>query len=84
MDWLVNSPVGNLIDHAWDTLKRHIASRNIPPRTIPELEIALRGERHAISILLELFKSDSIQTDFRCPVSIALHRHQTNYYLFAD
>ncbi|GFW95337.1 hypothetical protein TNCV_2970591 [Trichonephila clavipes] len=33
----------NPIEHAWDVFGRRFAQRTIPPRTVQELKIALRG-----------------------------------------
>lgn len=55
IDWLINSSDGNLIEHAWDALEIRVTAPNMPPRTIPELEITLRENRDRI--LQELFNN---------------------------
>lgn len=43
MDCPVSFFDGNSIKHAWNALGRRVTPRNMPPLTIPELQIALRG-----------------------------------------
>ena len=44
MAWRANSPDVNPIEDSWDALGRIIAMRQLPPRTILELKIALVEE----------------------------------------
>ena len=44
MDWLVQSPDLNPIEHAWDILQRAISARPVLPRTLQELKDALVAE----------------------------------------
>ncbi|GBL86859.1 hypothetical protein AVEN_96083-1 [Araneus ventricosus] len=44
MDWPARSPDLNPIQHVWDALRRAIATRNPPPRTIQEMKTTLLNE----------------------------------------
>ena len=44
MAWPANSPDLNAIEHTWDALGRATAMRQLPPKTILELKIALVEE----------------------------------------
>ncbi|GFU65124.1 transposable element Tcb2 transposase [Trichonephila clavipes] len=41
MNWTARSPDLNPIEHVWNTLRRAIATRNLPPRTNLEMYTAL-------------------------------------------
>ncbi|GFX49011.1 transposable element Tcb2 transposase [Trichonephila clavipes] len=43
-DWPARSPHFNPIEHVWDALRRVIATRSHPPRTIQEMKSALMNE----------------------------------------
>lgn len=44
MVWPACSPDCNPIEHAWDALGRRVAARQVPPRGLQQLEVALREE----------------------------------------
>ncbi|GBN59779.1 Transposable element Tcb2 transposase [Araneus ventricosus] len=78
MDWPARSPDLNPIQHVWDALRRAIATRNLPPRTIQEMETALLNEwdqlpQEMINCLISSMKS-------RCKPCISVRGNHTPYY----
>lgn len=77
IDWPARSPDLNPIEHVWDALGRAIATRNPPPRTIPELKTALLYEWDQLpqALLNSLISSMTS----RCEACIAVRGDHTPY-----
>jgi transposase len=77
MEWPARSPDLNPIEHAWDALGRAIGSRQIPPRTLTELKLALQEEWNLLS--QELFRNLLNSMKHRCEACIAVKGGHTPY-----
>ncbi|KFM71121.1 Transposable element Tc3 transposase, partial [Stegodyphus mimosarum] len=78
MDWPARSPDLNPIEHVWDALGRAIATRNPPPRTIPEPKTTLLNVWDQLPQALQLVSSAAFVSDLQTPMSVTPEHASTD------
>ncbi|GBO10238.1 hypothetical protein AVEN_214784-1 [Araneus ventricosus] len=77
MAWPARSPDLNPIEHVWDTMRRRIVGRSMPPSTLHELHHSLLQEW---ALLPQQAINDTIASiPRRCQTCISSRRYRTRY-----